>query len=92
MRVEQKRKMGLILMAAAFSIWIVDRFSNMISTTLGKMICGDTYMRAVDDVVGDCSCGFNTDMYLTAVLFVLMLFGFVLYLSFKSEKSASEDK
>ena len=92
MRAKQKKKMGLILMVLAFFIWILDRFSHIVSTTLGQMICGDSYMKIVDGVVGDCSCGFNTDMYLTTVLFVLMLFGFVLYLSFKSEKSASEDK
>ena len=92
MKAKQKRTTGLILMTVAFFIWIVDRFSHIVSTALGQMICGDTYMKAVDGVVGDCSCGFNTDMYLTAVLFVLMLLGFVLYLYFKSEKSASEDK
>ena len=92
MSTEQKRKMGLILMAVAFFIWIVDRFSNIISTTLGKMICDDTYMRAVEGVAGDCSCGFNTDMYLTAVLFLWMLLGVALYLFSKREKSVSEDK
>ena len=85
MRAKQKRTTGLILMTVAFFIWIVDRFNHIVSTTMGQMICGDTYMKAVDGVVGDCSCGFNTDMYLTAILFVLMLIGVILYLFSKRE-------
>jgi hypothetical protein len=85
MKAKQKRTTGLILMTVAFFIWIVDRFSHIVSTTMGQMICGDTYMKAVDGVVGDCSCGFNTDMYLTAILFALMLIGVILYLFSKRE-------
>jgi len=85
MKAKQKRTTGLILMTVAFFIWIVDRFSHIVSTALGQMICGDTYMKAVDGVVGDCSCGFNMDMYLTAILFALMLIGVILYLFSKRE-------
>jgi len=85
MKAEKNRKIGLIIMLLSFFIWIVDRFSNMISTSLGKMICGESYMKAVDGTVGDCSCGFNMDMYLTAVLLIWMLFGVVLYLFSKKK-------
>ena len=90
MRAEQKEKTGLIIMTVAFVIWIADRFSHIVSTTIGKMICGDTYMKAVDGVVGDCSCGFNTDMHLAFVLVTVMVLGFILIISSKRSPSLLE--
>ena len=90
MRAEQKKKMGLIIMTVAFVIWIADRFSHIVSTTMGQMVCGDTYMKAVDGVVGDCSCGFNTDMHLAFVLVTVMVLGFILIISSKRSLSLLE--
>jgi len=64
-------------------LWIIDRTTGYISLTLGKMICGDTYLCPVDGVVCDRSCGFNTDMHLALFLVSIFLIGFVLYLSSK---------
>jgi len=74
------RKIGVSIIKIALFIWILDLFTKVVSTTIGKMICGDTYMCAVDGVVGDCSCGFNTDMHLAFVLVTLIVLGTVLTL------------
>lgn len=42
---------------------------------LAKLWCGDSYMQAVDGIVGDRSCGFNADMYFMVGLLALVLIG-----------------
>ena len=86
MKVEYKRRVGLTLTVVALLVWIVDRFSSVVSTTLGKMICGEHYMCAVNGVVGDRSCGFNTDMYLSVILLVLMVLGLFFLFSSRRKK------
>ena len=70
-------------MAISLLVMVVDRVTNSISTFIGEIICGDTYMCPVDGIVGDCSCGFNTDLHLTFSLVVTLIFGFLLYISSK---------
>jgi hypothetical protein len=77
------RNLGKFLILFSLVIWIIDRLTSLFSTFIGKMICGDKYLCAVDGVVGDCSCGFNTDMHLSLILITLMTLGVVLF--FKSE-------
>jgi len=82
-----KRKLGVGIMKVSLFIWALDLLTKIISTSIGKIICGDTYMCAVDGVVGDCSCGFNTDMHLAAVLFTSIVFSLVLIISSRDKKS-----
>ena len=81
------RKTGVGIIQIALFIWVLDLFTKVVSTSIGKMVCGDTYMCAVDGVVGDCSCGFNTDMHLAFVLVTCMVFGLVLVISSRDKKS-----
>ncbi len=80
------KKFGKLLMMVSFFIWIVDMVTQVFSTMIGEMICGDQYMCAVDGVVGDCSCGFNTDMHLSLILITFMILGVVLFLKSESKK------
>lgn len=81
-----KSKLGVVIMAISLLVMILDRVTSSISTLIGEIICGDTYMCAVDGIVGDCSCGFNTDLHLAFSLVVTLIFGFLLYLSAKKSK------
>lgn len=80
-----KKKIGAILVFGLLSVWLIDRFFLPISTFLGKRYCGDRYMQAVDGVVGDVSCGFNADMYLTVLLCLMLIVGAVLFIRAKSD-------
>ncbi len=73
-----KRKTGIFLIISSLFIWVIERASMPVSNFLGKLYCGDQYMKPVDNIIGDMSCGFNTDMYLTAFLFITVLIGTVL--------------
>jgi hypothetical protein len=44
------------------------------------MVCGDRYMCAVNGMVRDRTCGFNTDMHLSFVLCILFILGIILYI------------
>ena len=81
-----KAKVGVIIMTVSLLVMVVDRVTSSISTFIGELICGDTYMCAVDGIVGDCSCGFNTDLHLAFSLVVTLILGFLLYLSSKKVK------
>jgi hypothetical protein len=72
------RATGFILIAVAMTLFLVDRFSHVISDTLGGIICGDRYMQPVNGIIGDMSCGFNLDMYVAVCLLLLCLAGVVL--------------
>ena len=78
------RKWGKSLMTISFIIWIIDFLTQVFSTVIGHMICGDEYMCPVNGIVCDKSCGFNTDMQLSLVLVTLMVLGAVLY--YRSKK------
>ena len=82
-----KGRIGAVIIKISLFIWIVDLLTKVVSTTIGEIICGDTYMCEVDGVVGDCSCGFNTDMHLAFVLVTCIVFGLVLVISSRDKKS-----
>ena len=73
-----KRKTGIFLIISSLFIWVIERASLPVSNFLGKLYCGDQYMKPVDNIIGDISCGFNADMYLAAFLFIAVLIGTVL--------------
>lgn len=78
-----KQKMGIIIILIALCTFTIERVTKLISTFLGKLICGDQYLSAVDGVVGDFSCGFNTDMYLAVALLIIFILGILLVISSK---------
>jgi len=76
-----QRKIAVVLIVGSVFVWLIDLFSRIASTGLGKIYCGNRYMQPVDGggVVGDVSCGFNADMYLIAFLFVVFAVGVLLF-------------
>lgn len=80
----KKKSIGKIIVICSILGFAAERFSRAPSTLLAKVICGDRYMQPVSGVIGDPSCGFNADMYLTAFLALTLVIGLVLLLS-KSE-------
>lgn len=73
-----KKSIGLTLIFTSIMVWLIDRFTHVSSSLIGKIYCGDRYMKPVDGIVGDLSCGFNTDMHLAALLIALFLTGVLL--------------
>ena len=80
-----RRTTGAVLAIGALLAWLTDRFTHAISDRLGKTVCGDRYLQAVNGTVGDASCGFNADLYLTVFLMLVLLAGAVLYLTGKKK-------
>jgi hypothetical protein len=72
-----KRKIGMVSLVGFFLIGLIDHFSLAISSAIGKLYCGDSYMQAVNGVTGDVSCGFNMDMYLIAFVVVGLIISLI---------------
>jgi hypothetical protein len=68
-----KRNIGITLLFVSILMWAIGRFTQLNSEFIGKLYCGDRYMKPVDGIVGDVSCGFNADMYLVAFVFCLLV-------------------
>jgi hypothetical protein len=68
-----KPKIGLTLIISSICVWVIDRSTRVMSDLFGELFCGAAYLQPVNGVVGDGSCGFNTDMYLAACLFFILL-------------------
>jgi hypothetical protein len=81
----KRRKTGSMLITVSGFLFLVDRLSLLISTALGKLFCGDKYMKPVKGVLGDGSCGFNADMYLAVLLVIFMVFGLFLFMTSPNE-------
>ncbi len=78
------------LIALSILTWIFERLTTVPSAIIGKLICGDSYMQAVDGKVGDMSCGFNTDMYLSFSLVIFLVLGVILTVSSKKQATWEE--
>jgi hypothetical protein len=76
----KKRVTGLVLIGLSIAAFFLDRFTHAISSLLARLICGDQYLKPVDGVLGDGSCGFNADMYLVVFLLVALAAGAWLFI------------
>jgi hypothetical protein len=72
---------GILLTATSLALYMVERLSHVLSNLLGKNICSDAYMRPVDGVIGDASCGFNMDRYLSTGLIISFVLGVLLFIA-----------
>jgi len=59
-----KRRLGTIIIASSVLLWLIDRFSYIISSYFSLLLCGDLFQQPVDGVFVDISCGFNGDMHI----------------------------
>ena len=71
-------KTGITIISLSVLIFTIERLTQAISTLLGEFIYGDRYLQSVNGVVGDMSCGFNMDMYLTIMLWGIIVIGVML--------------
>ncbi len=71
-------KTGITIIFLSVLIFTIERLTQSISTLLGKFICGDRYLQPVNGVVGDMSCGYNIDIYLTSMLLGIIVNGVML--------------
>lgn len=69
-----KRRLGTILIASSVLLWLINRFSYIISSYLSRLLCGELYLQPVDGILGDVSCGFNANMHFTALMFLVLMF------------------
>jgi len=75
-------KFGLSLSLFSITAWVTDLLSgNWLSNMIGKSLCGDRYLQLIDGVLSEQSCGFNTDMHLTALLLLALIVGILLTLA-----------
>ena len=77
---------GWLLVIGSVMIWVVDRTTLSVSTFFGKVYCKEDYLKAVDGISGDVSCGFKTDMYLASILFVLLIIGIIILVISKKKR------
>ena len=70
-----KRGLGIILIAGSVLLWLINRFSYIISSYFSRLLCGDLYLQPVDGILGDVPCGFNADMHFPALMFLDLITG-----------------
>ena len=87
-----KKNIGKIAITLSLLVWLIDRLTHTISTTLGNIIYGDHYMQPVTGIMIDRSCKFNIDMYLSYSFFTVFLLGVLLYFSSLKESVQIEEK
>ena len=87
----EKKTVGSFFILFSLLVWLIDRLTHAISTMLGKIMCDDRYMKPVDGIAGDSSCGFNIDMHLAYSLFSILILGIVLYISSTKENLETEN-
>ena len=80
-----KRAIGKIFIFISLFLWMVDRLTNTVSTSLGKMIYSDHYIQIENGMLSDLS--FNIDMYLAYSIFTVFLLGVLLYYSSMKESA-----
>ena len=69
---------GLILFAIGGMTLLIERLTNWgISRLIGRLYCGERYLQAAGQV-GDGSCGFNMDMLVGMLNFLLCAVGLLL--------------
>ena len=52
---EKRKKTGVLLIIMSVIAFVIERFSHSISNLLGKLFCGDQYLKPVNGVSGDMS-------------------------------------
>ncbi len=52
---EKRKKTGVLLIIMSVIAFAIERFSHSISNLLGKLFCGDQYLKLVNGVSGDMS-------------------------------------
>jgi len=70
-----KRRLETILITGSVLLWLINRFSYIISSYFSRLLCGELYLQSVDGILGDVSCGFNEDMHFTALMFLVLITG-----------------
>jgi hypothetical protein len=69
---------GLILFAVGGLVLAAERLTDWgVSRLIGKLYCGERYLQAAGQV-GDGSCGFNMDMLVGMICFLLCVIGLLL--------------
>ena len=77
------------MVLTSLPLWFFDRTTHVITHLLGKRLYGDRYLKALDGIAGDASCGFNIDMHLSFSLIIILILGVLLYVS--SKKTSQEN-
>jgi|GEM_PF-2010327 len=75
-------KIGISLSLLSITAWVTDQLShNLLSNAIGRWLCGDHYMQQINGIISEQSCGFNTDVHLTALLVLALAVGIILSLT-----------
>ena len=81
-----QKSFGKLISVSAFLIFLYEKLTSSISTMLCRLYCGKDCMKKVNDIVGDSSCHFNVDMYLSASFILLFILGMVISILADREK------
>jgi len=79
-----QKSFGKLISISAFLMFIYEKLTSSISTMLYRLYCGKD--KKFNDIVGDPSCHFNLDMYLSATFILLFILGMVLAILADREK------
>lgn len=69
------KKISLTLILVSGALALMDRSAFLITKLVGKLVCGDNYMQAVDGLL----CGYNVEVYVTIALYSSMFLGLFLF-------------
>jgi len=81
-----QKKFGKLISISAFLMFIYEKLTSSISTMLCSLYCGKDCIKKSNDIVGDPSCHFNLDMYMSASFILLFILGMVISILADCEK------
>jgi hypothetical protein len=76
-----RRRVGLVVVLLSGLGLVGNRFTQVPSDWLGRLLCDERYLLPVAGIVGDRSCGFNVDVLVAALLLGSLVIGIVLLLA-----------
>lgn len=85
-----RRRVGLVVVLLSGSGLVINRFTQVPSDWLGRLICDERYMLPVAGIIGDPSCGFNSDVLVATLLLSALTIGLGLLLWGRQPGSTGE--
>ena len=77
-----RKTAGIAISLLSVLFWFIETASgHLLSDQIGESLCKEDYLQPVNGFVGDLSCGFNSDMYMSSILILLFLLGMLLLLT-----------
>ena len=84
-------KIGLYFIVGGILAFALEKLSDtLISASIAKVFCGDSYLLTVDGKLSGSACGFNTDINFVLFCFATLFIGSVILIIGRKKKKSKK--